>query len=203
MQEKYQLLYEVTKLEYEKELARFTRIEDKAIKLLTVSSIFIVALTAITTNSNVIQTFSESSSALKTTYCAIIIIFFILNIIGLFYVFKCLNITNNYNLPVDKSLFDMINNAQDTAHSYFQIARSYSHYVSENNINNQKKTNSYIISYYILLIAKFSFIAFIIVLSWMLYQSNDNNCEKNEWKLSYINIKVTQETSISTNHCKK
>lgn len=202
MQEKYLLLYEVTKLEYEKELARFTRIEDKAIKLLTVSSIFIVALTAITTNSNVIQTFSESSSTLKMIYCIIILIFFILNIIGLFYVFKCLNITKNYNLPVDKSLFDMINNAQDAAHSYFQVARSYSAYVSENNINNQKKTNSYIISYYILLIAKFSFIAFIIVLSVMLYQS-DNNCEKNEWKLSYINNKVTKETAITTNHCKK
>src|SRR5690606_11608764 len=187
----------------EKEIARFTRIEDKAIKLLTVSSIFIVALTAITTNSHVIQTFSESSSTLKTIYCIIILIFFILNIIVLFFVFRCLNIINNYNLPVDKSLFDMIKKSQDTAHSYFQVARSYSDYVSKNNISNQKKTKSYIVSYYILLIAKFSFIAFIIVLSFMLYQSSDDNCEKNEWKLSYINNKVTKETEIITNYCKK
>ena len=203
MQEKSKLLYEITKSEYERELSRFTRIEDKAAKLLTVLSIFIVALTAITTNSTVIETFSNTSQSLKTAYCITIFLFFTFNIISLFFAFRCFSIINHYNIPVNKELFDTIQNTQDEDYCYFKISRSYSDYVSKNNIGNEKKSKLYVISYYLLLGAKIFFISFIVILALMLYKSNEKSCEKNEWKLSYINNTVTLENIISSSNCKK
>lgn len=203
MQEKSKLLYEITKSEYERELSRFTRIEDKAAKLLTVLSIFIVALTAITTNSTVIETFSNASQSLKIAYCTTIFLFFVFNIISLWFAFRCFSIINHYNIPVDKELFDTIQNTQDEDYCYFKISRSYSDYVSKNNIGNEKKSKLYVKSYYLLLGAKIFFIGFIITLALMLYKSNEKSCEKNEWKLSYINNTVTQENIISSSNCKK
>lgn len=84
-----------------------------------------------------------------------------------------------------------------------KISRSYSDYVSKNNIGNEKKSKLYVISYYLLLGAKIFFISFIIILALMLYKSNEKSCEKNEWKLSYINNTVTQENIISSSNCKK
>jgi hypothetical protein len=189
MQEKYKLLYEITKSEYDRELTRFTRIEDKTVKLLIISSIFILALTAITTNSVVIEIFLSSNGLLKIFYCTIIILFFIFNSIGLGFALRCLSIINNYNIPIDKQLFDIIQNTQDEDLCYFIISRSYSDYVSKNNISNEKKTKAYTISYYFLLLAKLCFILFIISIAFMSYQSNDKECSKNHWKQSYTTNK--------------
>lgn len=189
MQEKYKLLYEITKSEYDRELTRFTRIENKTVKLLTISSIFIVALTAIIINSVIIEIFLSSNGLLKIFYCTTIILFFIFSIIGLGYALRCLSIINNYNIPVDKQLFDTIQNTQDEDLCYFRISRSYSDYVSKNNISNEKKTKAYTISYYFLLLAKLCFILFIISLAFMLYQSNDKDCSKNDWKQSHTTKK--------------
>lgn len=124
MNPKYELLYEVTKLEYEKEVERFVRIEDKANKLLTLTSIFIVAFTTIAANSTVTELYSNSHLTFKTFYWLLIILYVISNIICLIFTLKCLRLITIQNMPIGKDTFDKIQQYSDNR-SYFYIAKAY------------------------------------------------------------------------------
>lgn len=201
MNQKFELLYEVTKLEYEKEVDRFVRIEDKANKLLTLASIFIVAITAIAANSTVIEIYSDSNNTIKTIYWALLISYLIGNIICLIFTLKCLRLVIIQNMPVGEDVFNKIQSYGDNR-SYFYIAKAYSSYVDQNMKTNLIKTRYYGISYYALFFSKVIFVLYIVMLGSMILTSEDKNCSKNQLTASMEKNNIKNEVKFNYSYCK-
>jgi hypothetical protein len=198
---KYELLYEVTKLEYEKEVERFVRIEDKANKLLTLTSIFIVAFTAIAANSTVTELYSNSHLTFKTFYWLLIILYVISNIICLIFTLKCLRLITIQNMPIGKETFDKIQQYSDNR-SYFYIAKAYSTYVNQNMVTNLIKTKYYSVSYYALFCAKILFVIYLLMLGGMILTATDENCSKEQLTALLEKNSIKHEIKLNYSDCK-
>lgn len=201
MNQKYELLYEVTKLEYEKEIDRFVRIEDKANKLLTLASIFIVAITAIAANSTVTEIYNDSIILVKFFYWILLILYVISNVVCLIYTLKCLSLVTIQNMPVGKEVFDKIQQYQDNR-SYFYIAKAYSTYIEKNMSTNSIKTKYYGISYLALFCSKIIFILYIIMLGGMIIASENENCSKEQLTALVEQNSIKHEVKLNYSDCK-
>ncbi|MDH1727562.1 hypothetical protein N5E37_15460 [Acinetobacter johnsonii] len=201
MNPKYELLYEVTKLEYEKEVERFVRIEDKANKLLTLTSIFIVAFTTIAANSTVTELYSNSHLTFKTFYWLLIILYVISNIICLIFTLKCLRLITIQNMPIGKDTFDKIQQYSDNR-SYFYIAKAYSTYVNQNMVTNLIKTKYYSVSYYALFCAKILFVIYLLMLGGMILTATDENCSKEQLTALLEKNSIKHEIKLNYSDCK-
>lgn len=201
MNPKYELLYEVTKLEYEKEVERFVRIEDKANKLLTLTSIFIVAFTTIAANSTVTELYSNSHLTFKTFYWLLIILYVISNIICLIFTLKCLRLITIQNMPIGKDTFDKIQQYSDNR-SYFYIAKAYSTYVNQNMVTNLIKTRYYSVSYYALFCAKILFVIYLLMLGGMILTATDENCSKEQLTALLEKNSIKHEIKLNYSDCK-
>lgn len=135
--ENAKLLYEVSKYEYESELSRSSRLDEKVNKILTFESVIIVAFTTLVTNSSIIEFLNQKIFFNFYLSYGLAITFFVIISISLYILIQCLALRNIEKLHVDQSMSLRIGKL-DVVSAYIEVVKNY----SEITIRNQKSNDA-------------------------------------------------------------
>ena len=152
--ENAKLLYEVSKYEYENELIRSTRLDEKVNKILTFESVIIVAITALTTNSSVIELLNKKDSINLVFSYGLVIIFFIIIAISLYILIDCLALKNMQRLHVNEEMCLKVG-CLDSPDAYIEIVSNYSQITDTNKKSNDTKAEKLFKNHNLLFLALF------------------------------------------------
>jgi len=152
--ENAKLLYEVSKFEYESELSRSARLDEKVNKILTFESVIIVAFTALTTNSKIIDLLNDKYDINLIFSYGLIVIFFIVISISLYILIDCLALRNMEKLHVDDAMSIRIGGL-DNPSAYIEVVANYSKITEKNKDSNDYKAEKLFKNHRLIFVALF------------------------------------------------
>lgn len=152
--ENAKLLFEISKFEYESELARSTRLDDKVNKILTFESVIIVAFTALVTNSNIIEFLNTKLFINLLLSYSLTFIFFTVIAISLYILIDCLALKNMEKLHVSEQMSKRIGRLNNTA-AHIEVVANYSRITEKNKSSNDLKAEKLFKNHNLLFLALF------------------------------------------------
>lgn len=152
--ENAKLLYEISRYEYESELTRSTKLDEKVNKILTFESVIIVAFTALTTNSSIIELLNNKHSVNLIYSYGLVIIFIVIIAISLYILIDCLALRNMEKLHVDEAMCLRIG-CLDNPDAYIEVVSNYSSITEINKKSNDAKAKKLFKNHNLLFLALF------------------------------------------------
>ncbi|MDV7526354.1 hypothetical protein R4527_01870 [Acinetobacter baumannii] len=196
--ENAKLLYEVAKYEYESEINRTSKLDEKVNKILTFESLIIVAFTALVTNSNIIDLLKAKYSFNIILSYSLVGMFIITISISLYILIQCLALRNIKKLHVSQEM-SMKVGVLDNVSAYIEVVKNYSDITINNQKSNDIKAEKLFKNHNLLFISLFIIVLyvcslFIAMLSSDRPQNTLTNINKsNNLALNLFYLKIMEE----------